>query len=403
MEVGTINMREGTDFILGILNERQQITYKELSNMAFSRGIPEDSLKQSIAELETMKVIASRSSGGIPTYYMLQQENALRKVLIVEDDKNINKLMALSIGKDFEINQLYDGAEALPFVRKNKPDLIILDLMLPHKDGLDICQTIKSDPELSSIIIIIVSAMDPTSNRFKGIKYGADYYIKKPFEPTDLRNLATLFLRKKGKRFDPLIDLPDEERLTNEIERSIKEDSRYTIGALKVNNLGEYAKKFGEKSAMVILRLISQLLQDTISTKVQNVFVGFLNSEMFMVAGLHDEVMHAVDEVKQEFSAVLPFILQDEGYKLLDLDIENLFDSNEVPKLMLSFDVLPKEKIKERRDAILRSKGVDAKPIGAYTYEELQKLFGDKDLDIKITRDTNGVKLQVGKESDDEQ
>ncbi|MCL4373443.1 MAG: response regulator [Candidatus Marsarchaeota archaeon] len=400
MDAGATNAREGADFVLNVLNDRQQVTYSELSGLAFSRGLAENSLKQGLAELAAMKVIASRSSGGILTYYMLQQEKDLRKVLIVEDDKNINKLMAISIGKDFEINQLYDGAEAVPFMRKSKQDLVILDLMLPHKDGLDICQTIKSDPELSNTIVIIVSAMDPTSNRFKGIKYGADYYIKKPFEPADLRNLVTLFLKKKGKRFDPLIDLPDEERLTNEIEHSIKEDSRYTIGSLKVNNLGDYAKKFGERSAMVILRLISQLLQDIISTKVQNVFVGFLNSEMFMVAGLHDDVLKAVDEVKQEFSAVLPFILQDEGYRMLDLDIDNLFDSNEVPKLTLTFEVLQKEKIKERREEILRSKGDAARPIGAYTYDELQKLFGDKDLDVKITRDSSGVKLQVGKGDD---
>jgi DNA-binding response OmpR family regulator len=55
--------------------------------------------------------------------------------------------------------------------------------MLPGMDGLEICQTIKKTQNLSDIIVIIVSAMDATSNRFKGIKYGADYYIRKPFDP----------------------------------------------------------------------------------------------------------------------------------------------------------------------------------------------------------------------------
>ncbi len=162
------------------------------------------------------------------TYYPLQEQATLRKVLIVEDDKNINKLMAISIGRGFEVNQIYDGGEAISFVRKNKPDLVILDLMLPHKDGLDICQTIKSDPNVSGTVVILVSAMDPTSNRFKGIKYGADYYIKKPFDPTELRSLVTIFLKKKGKRFDPLIDLPDQEGISNEIEHSIKEGEQYS-------------------------------------------------------------------------------------------------------------------------------------------------------------------------------
>ena len=204
--------------IFDIINDRQQISFNELSDASFSMGIEKGKLEKVLAELESMKVIASRSRGGVLTYYPLQ-EGSLRKVLIVEDDKNINKLMALSIGKGFEIGQIYDGGEAIEFVRKNRPDLVILDLMLPNKDGLDICQTIKSDPSISGTIVIIVSAMDPTSNRFKGIKYGADYYIKKPFDPNEMRSLVTIFLKKKGKSFDPLIDLPDEAGISNEIEQ----------------------------------------------------------------------------------------------------------------------------------------------------------------------------------------
>ena len=171
---------------------------------------------------------------------------------------------------------------------KKRPNLVILDLMLPHKDGLDICRTIKSDPELNNTVVILVSAMDPASNRFKGIKYGADYYIKKPFDPKELRTLVNIFLRKKGKRFDPLIDLPDEERLSKELERSIKESNEYTIGTLKIENLGTYARKFGEKPAVVILRVVSQLLQDDIKKYGQDIFLGFLNSDEFVIAGKKD-------------------------------------------------------------------------------------------------------------------
>ncbi|MFI5412578.1 MAG: PleD family two-component system response regulator, partial [Candidatus Micrarchaeales archaeon] len=249
------------DDLMNIINERQQISYNELSDIAFSRGVEETMLKGALSDLEKDKTIASRSNGGILTYYLLQEQEQLRKVLIVEDDKNINKLMGLSIGKGFEINQIYDRGEAIGAIREKKPDLVILDLMLPHKDGLDICQTIKADPQLSSTIVILISAMDPTSNRFKGIKYGADYYIKKPFDPNDLRSLVTLFLKKKGKRFDPLIDLPDEERISTQIENSIKQGGSYKIGTLRIDNLGTYAKQLGERAAIVLLRLVSQLLQ----------------------------------------------------------------------------------------------------------------------------------------------
>ena len=393
-------MAENANFVedlISIINEKQQVTYNELKETMFSRGVPKGQLDSALSTLESRKAIASRSSGGILTYYLLQQENELRKILIVEDDKNINKLMALSIGKGFEVSQIYDGGEAIPFIRENKPNLVVLDLMLPNKDGLDICQTVKSDSSMSNTIIILVSAMDPTNNRFKGIKNGADYYIKKPFDPIELRSLVTLFLKKKGKRFDPLIDLPDEERISKEIERSLKEGERYTIGTLKVDGLSTYVQKFGEQSAMVILRLISQLLQYIIKNNSQGVFSGFLNTTEFVVAGEKENVEASIRELQGEFTAVLPFILQDEGYNRIDLNIESLFESKEVPKLSLVYTETEREKLKERRDEILESRNSPNGEIGAYTYNELQKLFGKDNLDISITRDSSGVRLKVGK------
>ena len=387
--------------IFGIINERQQISFNELSDMSFSRGISEDKLKRAIADLEKMKVIASRSRGGVLTYYPLQEQTSLRRVLIVEDDKNINKLMALSIGRGFEVSQIYDGGDAISFVRKSRPDLVILDLMLPHKDGLDICHTIKSDPSLKNTIVILVSAMDPTSNRFKGIKFGADYYIKKPFDPGELRSLVTIFLKKRGKRFDPLIDLPDEEGVSKEIEHSIKEGEKYSIGTIKIDSLGEYAKRFGADSAMVILRLISQLLQDLSKAADNRLFIGFLESEVFMIAGQKDDVEVSVGKLNEEFKAVLPFILQDEGYKLANISIDDIFDSEGVPRLSLVYEEVGKERIKKRRDEILKSKGTSRNDIGSYTYDEIKQMFGNDDLDIRITRNATGVKLQVSKGTED--
>jgi DNA-binding response OmpR family regulator len=386
--------------LLSILNEKQQISLNDLKDIAFSRGIAENSLKNILSELEKNRIIASRSNGGILTYYMLQEQNHLKKVIIVEDDKNINKLMALSIGKNYNITQIYDGGEAVAAIRSQKPELVILDLMLPNKDGLDICQTVKSDPEIKNTIIILVSAMDPTSNRFKGIKYGADYYIKKPFDPSELRTLVTLFLEKKGKRFDPLIDLPDEERISNEIEHSIKEGEKYTIGILKIDGLGDYASRIGEHYAITILRLVSQLLQDAIKQNAPNVFVGFLNSDEFVITGMRENVDKVVHEVQKEFNAVLPFLIQDAGYKQIDLNIDSLFETEEVPKLTLRFTISEKEKLKERRNEVLKNKGVSTNDIGSYTYDELQKIFGNEDFDIIITRDSEGVKMRVGKKND---
>lgn len=387
--------------IISVINDRQQVTYNELQGLTASLKISESILKRGLEELEEANAIASRSSGGILTYYMLQDEQVLNRVMIVEDDKNINKLMALSVGKGFSITQIYDGKEAMERIKREKPDLVILDLMLPGADGLEICQSVKTNPALNGTTVIIVSAMDATSNRFKGIKYGADYYVKKPFDPTELRNLVTIFLKKKGKRFDPLIDLPNEEKISAAVEKSIKAASDYEIGRLKVEGLADFADRFGSDAGITILRLVSQLIQDNVKESGGSVFVGFLDADDFVIAGDRAKASRIAANMASEFGSVLPFIYQNEGYKPIELGIEDTYGT-EMPKLRLLYSPIERSELKERRSEILKSKRND-NTIGSYTYEELRRMLGSNDLDVIITRDQNGVRLSIGKGKSDKE
>ena len=323
--------------LISLLNDKQEMTYNELKNFASETGISEDTLSKSLQELEKATAIASRKSGGIPTYYVLQDKPILRRIMIVEDDKNINQLMALSMGRGFDITQINDGTEAIRRIRFEKPDLVVLDLMLPGMDGLEICQRIKSDTQLKDTIVIIVSAMDATSNRFKGIKYGADYYIQKPFDPSELRSLVTIFLKKKGKKFDPLIDLPNEEKISDAVEKALSDkNSLYELGRLNVDGLANFAQRFGNESGITILRLVSQLLQDNVKEIGGNTFVGFLNGDDFVIAGDKSTVSNVVSTLNNEFKAVEKFIYQGEGYKPIEQGIEDIYGA-EKPKLNLIY------------------------------------------------------------------
>ncbi|MHB1829771.1 MAG: response regulator transcription factor [Candidatus Micrarchaeaceae archaeon] len=393
--------QDGNDIkpdIVSMINDRQEVTFNELRSFAASLNITEELLRRNLKELETANTIASRSSGGIMTYYVLQSENVLRRIVIVEDDKNINKLMALSVGKGFDITQMYDGKEALEKIKFEKPDLVILDLMLPGLDGLEICQSIKRTASLNDIIVIIVSAMDATMNRFKGIKYGADYYIKKPFDPVELRSLVTIFLKKKGKKFDPLVDLPNEGKISDAVEKAVKvNDDNYELGKVHVDGLAEFAQRFGTDSGITILRLVSQLLQDKVRERGTDIFVGFLNGDDFVIAGSQNKIEKLVPDIKGEFTAVLPFIYQSEGYKPIELGIDDIYGAD-TPKLNLIYTPIEKDFLMEKRSEILKSKG-DKSYIGSYTYEELRRMFGSENLDITITRGQGGVRLSIGKGS----
>ncbi len=392
------NLEDVESDIMKLINDKQEVTYDELRDFSNSLEIDSGTLEKGLGELEKANAIAARNSGGIRTYYLLQEEWQIKRIFVVEDDKNINKLMKLTVGKDHEITQIYDGSEALKRIRAEKPDLVILDLMLPGLDGLEICQNIKKDPELSDMTIILVSALDATSNRFKGIKYGADYYIRKPFDPDELRNLVTIFLKKSGKKFDPLIDLPNEERISDSVEKSLQESSStYDMGRLRVDGLARFAGKFGNESGITILRLVSQLLQDKIKDAGGNIFVGFLCGDDFVIAGDKKKVDHIVDAISSEFDAVLPFIYQSEGYKPIELGIEDMYGAQQ-PKLSLTYAEIQKSSLMERRAEVLKNKKAGAGDIGSYTYEELRHMLGSESFDITITRDpSGGVRLAVGK------
>ncbi|MCL5427588.1 MAG: response regulator [Candidatus Marsarchaeota archaeon] len=393
------SLEDSESDIISVLNDRQEITFNELKGFAAESGIEDETLKKSLKELEKANAIASRSSGGILTYYMLQEKPSVRRIMIVEDDKSINNLMAFTIGRDFDITQMHEGDLAMQKIKLEKPDLVVLDLNLPGMDGLEICKRIKKDPVLKDTIVIIVSAMDATSNRFKGIKYGADYYIRKPFEPSELRSLVKIFLKKKGKRFDPLIDLPNEERISDTVEKMLKAgDKDYEIGKLRVGGVGKFVERFGPGPGITILRLVSQLLQDKAKGD-SGIFVGFLDSDDFVIAGEKNAVDKAISGIQAEFNAVLPFIYQSEGHKPIELGIEDIYGA-EKPKLGLEYSAIEKKAIIKRRAEVLKNKEEkegSSKDIGSYTYEELRHMLGSEDLNITITRDPNGVRLSVGK------
>ncbi|HQP10349.1 MAG TPA: response regulator [Candidatus Omnitrophota bacterium] len=110
-----------------------------------------------------------------------------KKVLIIDDEKNLVALVALHIrmaGHD-PIYAL-DGEQGLLSAEEKKPDVIILDLMLPEIDGLEVCRRIRANPNIKDIPIIMLTAQVGIESRLKGFEMGADDYVMKPFSPKEL-------------------------------------------------------------------------------------------------------------------------------------------------------------------------------------------------------------------------
>ncbi|RJQ30574.1 MAG: DNA-binding response regulator [Peptococcaceae bacterium] len=131
-------------------------------------------------------------------------------ILIVEDEENIVELLSFNLQKEgYRVIAALDGNTALKITREEMPDLIILDIMLPGIDGLEICKVLKSEPETAEIPIIILSAKGEVLDKVLGLELGADDYMAKPFSPREVVARVKAHLRKKVQAADKAVAVKD--------------------------------------------------------------------------------------------------------------------------------------------------------------------------------------------------
>jgi DNA-binding response OmpR family regulator len=119
-----------------------------------------------------------------------------KRLLIVEDEADLVEMVKMRLeASGFEVSAAYDGQEGLDKAKKEKPDLIILDLMLPKIDGYKVCRMLKFDEKYRNIPIIMFTARAQESDRKLGEGVGADAYIVKPFEPQALLSKISELLK----------------------------------------------------------------------------------------------------------------------------------------------------------------------------------------------------------------
>ena len=120
-----------------------------------------------------------------------------RKVVVVEDDINIAELLRIYLEKDgFAVTVSHDGAEGLRLAEELKPDLVMLDIMLPGMDGWQVCKRLR---QTSKVPIIMLTAKGETEDKVQGLEMGADDYIVKPFEVKELLARIHAVLRRTGE------------------------------------------------------------------------------------------------------------------------------------------------------------------------------------------------------------
>ena len=122
-----------------------------------------------------------------------------QRILVVDDDRQIVRLVQSYLQQSgFTVLTAYDGEEALHVIRRDKPDLVVLDLMLPKRDGLEITRLLRADEQLAAIPILMLTARVEDVDKIVGIELGADDYLTKPFNPQEVVARVKAILRRSS-------------------------------------------------------------------------------------------------------------------------------------------------------------------------------------------------------------
>ena len=238
----------------------------------------------------------------------------MTRILVVDDhEDNIELLRARLEARGFEVESAADGLEALDRVRERAPDLILLDVMMPKLDGIEVARRIKADASLPFIPIIMQTALETTEDKVEGLDAGADDYITKPLDFAELHARVKSLLRIKAlqeelaraneslrrmSQTDGLTGVDNrrhiEERLTEMFDHAARLNEPLAVVMCDVDHFKSVNDTYGHQAGDAVLRQLAEVLRQT-AREIDR--VGRYGGEEFVVvlpgAGLDDAVAFA--------------------------------------------------------------------------------------------------------------
>lgn len=227
----------------------------------------------------------------------------LKKIVIAEDDDAIAYMVNMSLGDaGFLCLRARDGDEALKLVKAHDPDLLVLDVMMPKMDGLEVARRLKADVMWSRTPILMLTALAGVDDQVQGLEAGADAYMAKPFDLREMGARVKALIRAARRERDrnPTTNLPGSRAIDEEIEGALKSGKPTAVIHVDVLNFDAYADQIGIGRSEDTVKNLGQWLLD--SARVASgggAFVGHIGGSDFIavVAPEHAEPFVSQAEV----------------------------------------------------------------------------------------------------------
>jgi diguanylate cyclase (GGDEF)-like protein len=232
------------------------------------------------------------------------------KILVVDDQPDIRDVLRITLEDEkYEVFEAGNGEEALAFIQKKLPDLVLCDYKMPRMDGREFCRLIKKDILLRHLPIIMVTGKGEIADKVDGIEAGADDYIVKPFEPKELIAHIRMLLRRSGIDLEanPLTRLPGNISILDELSRKISGSDLFAVCYIDLDKFKAYNDTYGfERGDNVIKETARILLRVTQECGNPGDFVGHVGGDDFVVVTSLDKVDKLCGQIIEQFDNTMP-------------------------------------------------------------------------------------------------
>ncbi len=228
----------------------------------------------------------------------------------MDDDPNVGLLISAVLKKyNYSVTTLYHGDEVLPFLRDNKPDLILLDLRMPGIDGFALCKRIREAPGTRDIPVVILSGVSEVDAKVNSIELGADDFITKPFDVRELRARINRILKRKSAdtALNPLTRLPGSPAIEEEVMRRVADNEPFAFCYIDADNFKAYNDVYGYAKGDEVIRSIAALLGEKArETAGDDYFVGHVGGDDFVLVTSQEAAEPAAKAITEEFDRMIP-------------------------------------------------------------------------------------------------
>jgi diguanylate cyclase (GGDEF)-like protein len=236
----------------------------------------------------------------------------MARVLLVEDDEDVGRFVELHLRTEgFEVARARDGAAALDAARNVRPDLVLLDVNMPLMDGFAVCAALRDDPRTSAAAIIMVTARAQSDEKVHGLDAGADDYVTKPFDPTELtaRIRAALRHGRRLRDVSPLTGMPGNNEISRELGRLCGAGHpSFALVHADLDNFKAYNDYYGFAMGDRVIKATATLLGDELE-RIGGVpcFAGHVGGDDFALVLAPDSAASLAVTVAARFDAMIPW------------------------------------------------------------------------------------------------